>query len=388
MNRDVTVIGIVSAIVGLCNGIFGMLFTLYLDYLNISLPTMGIMYSVSGLLAFFVLIFFGVYSDVWGRKVVYSASLLLQSISLLLVPMLRGIWELTVASITNEMGLRSRMAVHSTLVFEHVKLSFAKIIARIQGVELALNAIGFTIAGLVLLCLGFQGSFIAMGLMLLGVLAVFQIVREPSRPNVKRKSIREMYRFDIPKQLKILSVFNLMYQIGFSICHSVFIFTLFFSKKFMVDPLTLSLILGIHHFTFGLPMLIISRLFARQNLNYKKIFMVGNMLTGLPHILTALIPSLIPAVAIWFMHDIFGAAISTPAQQTLTQTYSRDGQRGKDVNVTSAFGSIGLVVGPVIGGFLAGINISLPFLVGGIIIVTATLILIPLDGKPMRTRMF
>lgn len=379
LNRDVKVTIAVSAIFGLCSGIFGMLFTLYLDSIKISFYAMGAMFSVSAFLGFLISVMVGAQSDTWGRKVVYSASLLLSSISSLCMPLLRSIWELTMSWISQDIAVKSRNTVHSTFIFEHVREGYAKVIARIQGIELTFNATGYMIAGSMLLYLGFQGSFIALGLMLIVALALFQTAREPSRPRFEKKGIRDLYRFDISKQLKILCVFNLIQNIGFAICHSVFIFTLFFLKKFAVDPLTLSMILGVHHFTYGIPLIIVSRLFARSHLNYKKVFIFGNILMGLPQILTALIPSLIPATMIWFLHDIFGAAFYGPAQQILTQIHSRDGSRGKDVNMTSAFGSIGLAIGPIIGGYLAGIDINLPFLVGGSIIASATLIITLLD---------
>ena len=162
-------------------------------------------------------------------------------------------------------------------------------------------------------------------------------------------------------------------------CHTVFIYTLFFLKKFAVEPLTLSLILGLHNFTFGVPLILSSRFFSKPNVNYTKILMIGNLLAGVSFFTSALIPILIPATAIWFIHDIFGASLRTPAQSTLTQNYSRDEYRGKDVNMASAFSSIGQIFGPVIGGYLAGIDISFPFLVGGSIIVATTMILIPLN---------
>jgi|YelNatPaOPRAMG01_1025707.scaffolds.fasta_scaffold04140_5 DHA1 family multidrug resistance protein-like MFS transporter len=378
LNRDVKVIALVSAVVGFCSGMSGLLFTLYIDYLQISLPIMGVMFSVSGLVAFFVMIFIGVQCDVWRRKLVYSAALLLNSISTFFTSFLRDVWELTAVRITDNIGVQTRMTVHSTLIYEHVKVGYAKIIARIQGLEFTFSGVGFLAAGSLLLYLGFQGSFISLSLMLLGALLLFQLMKEPVRPKVKRKSIWETYRFDINKQLKILCVFNLLNQFGFAICHTFFVFILFFAKKFMLDPQTLSIVLALHNFTFGIPMFVASKLYAKKNVNYKRMFMIGNMLTGLPHILAAVIPSLIPAAAIWFLHDIIGASISAPAQQTLMQVYSRDEQRAKDVNMTSVFGSIGMIIGPVIGGFLAGIDISLPFLVGGAIVVASTIFIIPL----------
>ena len=379
MNRDIKFITVVSAIYGLCSGMFGVLFTLYLDELNISLSTMGVMFSVSSLLGFLVMVILGAQSDVWGRKVVYSVSILLTAISSFFVPFLRGVGELTISKIVKDLAFRTRTSIHSTLVFEHVRKGYAKIIARIQGIQLTLSAAGLMMASTVLSYLGFQGVFIAIGIMLFIAFLIFQIVREPAKPKAKRKSIREMYRFDISKQLKILCVFNFIHGIGFSICHTVFIYTLFFLKKFAVEPLTLSLILGLHNFTFGVPMILASRLFSKPNPNYTKILMIGNLLAGVSFFTSAFIPILIPATAIWFIHDILGASLRMPAQQTLTQNYSRDEYRGKDVNMASAFSSIGKIFGPVIGGYLAGIDISLPFLVGGSIIAATTMILIPLN---------
>lgn len=375
MNRDVKTIALVSAIFGLCTGIYGMIFSLYLDNLKIPLYTMGIIFSVSGLLGFLVTILLGAQSDLWGRKIVYSASLLGASISSLLVPTLRDAWQLALSKIGEDVAVKSRTAVHPTLIYEHTRSAYAKAISRVQGVELTLNATGCLIAGYTLVLLDFQGSFIALGLMLILALAIFQNVREPDRPIIGRRSLRETYRFDISRQLRILCAFNLVHGIGFGICHSVFIYTLFFLKKFAIDPILLSIILGVHHFTFGLPLLIVSRYLGRPGVNYKNVFILGNLLTGLPHIATALIPSLMPATLIWFIHDSLGAALYVPAQHTLTQAYSRDESRGKDVNMTSAFNSIGLVIGPAIGGYLAAIDISLPFLIGGMVLSCATAVI-------------
>ena len=204
MNRDIKIITIVSAIFGLCSGMFSILFTLYLDDLNISFLTMGAIFSVSGLLSFFVMIFVGVQSDVWGRKIVYSASLLLASISRFLVPFFTGVGELTMVKIVQDLALRARTAIHPTFVFEHMKEGYAKLIARIQGIELIFSATGSLIVGSALLYLGYQGSFILVGLILFVAFIIFQFVRESNWPKVERKSINEMYRFDISRQLKLI----------------------------------------------------------------------------------------------------------------------------------------------------------------------------------------
>ncbi|MBS7624495.1 MFS transporter [Candidatus Bathyarchaeota archaeon] len=379
MSRNLIAIAVILAIIGFYTGAFGLLFTLYLDYLRISLPTMGAMISVSGLIGFLVTVFIGVHADVWRRKTLCSVAMLLNSISSFLIYFLRGVWELTAVKIVDDIGLRLRATVQNALIFEHFRSSYAKIFARIQGIELILSGLGFFATSPLILILGFQGSFIFISLLLFCAFLIFQLlVDEPARPMVSRRSVLETYRFDISRELKILCAFSLLFNLGFAICHSVFIFTLFFLKKFAIDSSALSIILGIHHFTFGLPMLLVSKLYARKNVNYKMMFMIGNTFIGLPHVLAAFAPNLITAAAVWFLHDIIGASISTPAQQTLMQIYARDDQRAKDINMVSLFGTIGVIVGPAIGGFLAGININLPFIIGGTIITAATITLAPL----------
>jgi len=313
LNRDIKLITIISAIFGLSSGMFGILFTLYLDDLNVSLSTIGAIFSVSGLLSFFAMIFVGVQSDVWGRKIVYSVSLLLAAISRFLMPWFTGVGELTIVKIVQDYALKARTAIHPMFVFEHVKEGYAKLIARIQGIELIFSATGSLIVGSILLFLGYQGSFISLGLILFVAFIIFQFVRESSWPKVERKSIKEMYSFDISRQLKLICGLNFLHGTGFSISHSVFIYTLFFRNKFALDPLTLSLVLGLHHFAFGPPMLILSRIFDDTNLNYKKVTMIGTLLTGAPMIISVFIPSLIPAFVIWLLHDVIGASIRAPA---------------------------------------------------------------------------
>ncbi|MFH0748786.1 MAG: MFS transporter [Candidatus Bathyarchaeota archaeon] len=378
-SRSLKILVVETVIFGLCSAAFEILFSLYLDSLHVSLSVMGIIFSISGLVSFLVTIILGAESDVRGRKLFYSASLLLGSVTSFFVPFLKGMWELTFTRISKDITLRIRQGIHPTFVFEHVRLGYAKIIATVHGLELTSNGLGTFLAGSMVLYLGFQNSFFMLGLLFIGAFVVFQMVKEPNRPKGERKSFREMYRFDISTQLKIISVYNLIFGIGLSICHTAFIFTLFFVRKFAVDSVTLSIILSLHNFTFGLPLLIMSKLFARPNLDLKKALMAGNLIMGLSHIITAFIPVLIPAAAIWYIHDIFGAAIFQPAQRTLIQQYSRDKSRGKDVNITNAFTSIGMFIGPVTGGYLAQIDINLPFIIGGAVIALATLSLLPLN---------
>lgn len=52
-SRRLEILLIESAIFGLCTGTFEILLSLYLDSLNVPLSTMGIVFSIAGIIAFF-----------------------------------------------------------------------------------------------------------------------------------------------------------------------------------------------------------------------------------------------------------------------------------------------------------------------------------------------
>jgi len=64
--------------------------------------------------------------------------------------------------------------------------------------------------------------------------------------------------------------------------------------------------------------------------------------------------------------------------KTLIQRYSRQESRAYDVSKVAAFSTLGLIIGPLIAGWLAGISISAPFFAAGMIMIVSALMLVPL----------
>lgn len=126
-SRSLKIIIVESAILGFCTGAFEILFSLYLNGIGFSLSTMGIMFSISGLVTFFITIILGIQSDAWGRKVVYSASLLLGSITQFFVPILRSFEGLTITRITEDTLVKVRNTIHPSFVFEHIRSSYTEV---------------------------------------------------------------------------------------------------------------------------------------------------------------------------------------------------------------------------------------------------------------------
>ena len=83
--------------------------------------------------------------------------------------------------------------------------------------------------------------------------------------------------------------------------------------------------------------------------------------------ITAFIPTFLWAAGVWLIHDIIGGSMWSPIRSTLVLRFSRDETRAFQVATVGAISSMGSVFGPIIAGYLANIDISLPFSMSGVI---------------------
>ena len=95
-----------------------------------------------------------------------------------------------------------------------------------------------------------------------------------------------------------------------------------------------------------------------------------------------MLPGAAAATGVWLLHDLIGAGIWAPIQNTIVQQYSRPDSRGLDVGRVAAIGLVGAIFGPFIAGYLAGIWIGGPFFVSGALMVLAAAPLAALRLEP------
>ncbi|MEM2089159.1 MAG: hypothetical protein QXF52_10925, partial [Thermoproteota archaeon] len=99
---------------------------------------------------------------------------------------------------------------------------------------------------------------------------------------------------------------------------------------------------------------------------------------GLFTVLATLPESFLASAFIWLLHDPFGASVWFTLRNYLIQKHSGDETRGRDYNIVSFISSIGNIIGPFMAGYFGSMNINLPFLMGGLIMILSNLLLIPL----------
>ena len=75
INKNSYILFLVSAFVGISNGLYAFVYPFFLDQLGISFSNMGIIFSAASLGMAILAVIVGWLSDLWGRKKLYSFSI-------------------------------------------------------------------------------------------------------------------------------------------------------------------------------------------------------------------------------------------------------------------------------------------------------------------------
>jgi len=376
MDRNILVVTVVSAIFGTAIGLSEFILPYYLDSLGFSFANMGFIFAAAALTLSLFSVIIGAESDVSGRKTYYALSLALASIATLVTPVVHRIWELLTVKVLSNMASSIREAMHPVLLYDHARLGFTKLLARTRGFEWTFQGVGQLVAGSMLLVLGFDYTFLFGGLILLAALILFTAAFQERMRTISpgsRLSLGKVFSLkSMSPNLWLIAFAFLIFTVGMSTSHS-FIMPLFFTLKFGVSPVSSALIMCLHRLSLGVPMFF-TGLVVKERLKW---LCVGSLIfEGATITLSGLAPDFTAATALWLSHDVLGAAVWIPAQATLIQRFSGETTRGRDTNTVQAITSTGWVFGPILTGFLASVDVSLPFIVSGVIVISSSTLLL------------
>jgi len=365
LNRNLWIIILTSAVFAVCMGVYDFAMPIYLKEIKVSFGNMGIIFGLSSTLIYFLRLYVGAHSDRIGRKPFYTMGLLFSALGNFFTPVFGSLIPLTSVKTVREASLIVRDTMRSILVYENGKKNFLKLISKTVGMEFFLQGVGTMIGGL----LAVRSAFFACGTALF-ISCIFFLLffKEEFRPVKSEKAplkFRDLLRIDLPPKLKNLTLAMFIMTLGMNISHC-FVMPLFFIQKFHISIADAAVVLMIHRMLLGVPMFIFGNFMKGRNL--KLIFIVTMFYEACAIGAAALIPNFWIAVTVWLTHDFFGAALWSPIQNHYVQEFAREESRGRDVSETVALSSLGAVLAPFIAGALAPIDISLPFLVSGIVV--------------------
>ncbi len=367
-----SLIGAVLPIVifGFSFGLYEVLFPLYMNFLNISLLSMGFAFTVSALVVTIANVFIGERSDVLGRKIFFSSALLLGGISHLTTSFSSSLVPLTVLKILFDMSVAIKNAVFVPMLFDQDKENFISVYSKMSGLEFIFQAVGLALSGFLVEFLGYHATFILSGILQIFGFVVFStLFVERTRNRLTNKSNDRKSYSKFPKQLVVLSVSGLILFIGSSASHS-FITPLFFSEKFALSPVMVSALMTIHRLSLGVPLMYSDRIIKKLKKFQLKFYLILFVsIQGFFTVISTFPDLFVVSAFLWVLHDFIGASLWLPIRNYMIQQYCREDSRGKDYNLVSSISSIGSIVGPFLAGISGTISINLPFRLSGLMII-------------------
>lgn len=396
LSRNIWVLLVVSALFGLAGGMYELVLPFFLRGIHLSYFGMALVYAIPFPFIYLMRVYVGDLSDFFGRKIFYSLSLAVGSVSTFLTPLVPGTLLQMLLKTSRDATLPVREAMHSLILYEEDQSTFTKFIGRTRGSEFVFLGIGALLGGYLTswfadpsrgpaaLRWGNTLSLMLAGGFLLVAFAVFStILRQPpfvQRP-MQRRSLKEVFTVAVPPKLALMTAFGFVFNLALSISHT-FYMPLFFQEKFGVSLSAVAAVMAIHRFTLGVPLV-----FAGSHLEKhpKAIYMTTVALEGGTVFLAGFVGNFYLAAGIWLLHDLVGAGIWTPIQQRYIQQFARAESRGADVSKSLGLMQLGNVIGPFIAAALltwiplSGPSLaSLPFIVSGAIVALSSLVLLPL----------
>ncbi|MFB3880615.1 MAG: MFS transporter [Armatimonadota bacterium] len=388
MNRNVKTVLAVSILFGMSTGIYEFVLPFYLKERGISYETMGAIFAVAAAGMLGLRVVMGRLADLWGRKPFYGLSLGGSAVAMWLTSLSASALGQGALKTVREAMLLTRDTLHPIVLYEESRGKFMSFLGKTRGFEFLFQAAGTVISGLtlggamvlgvVMPALGTGGNLrLAAVLTAAGFFVFWLLFREGWSPHqrVGSRGLRELLSFDLHRNLKVIAISVLIFNVGLTTSHS-FVMMLYFPDKFGVSKQMVSAVMVGHRLTIALPLLLAGTLVTR---NLKSVYMWTLAAEGAVISVAALVPNFYGAAGVWLLHDLIGAGVWTPIQSLIIQDHTRPETRALEMGKVLAFGSIGTILGPLLSGFLyQRVGVNAPFIASGLLMIVAAGALGPL----------
>jgi len=372
---------VVSVLFGAAGGIYEFVLPYYLAGRGLSFVHMGFVFALSTLAMFAVRLGLGNLADQWGSKRLYLLALSSVALACFGTPLTASLGALVLLKTVREIGVLARDTAHPILLYAETRTRFADFIGKTRGAEALFQAVGTFVAGMGIAMVGAGGAMWLAGASLgAGAVLLALGVRAGRAAPVAAAGAGRLFRFDLPRNLRVIMASGFVFSAGLSTSHC-FIMPLFFSGKFAASPGAVANVMVIHRLTSVAPLLLAGCLPVRH---YRAIYIGAMVFEGLSIAAAAYVPSFAGAAAVWLLHDLLGAGLWIPIQSAIIQDECRETSRGLDLSKTLAVAALGGAIGPVVAGYLSEVSLDAPFVVSGVLVAASAgpLAALRLGGRP------
>jgi DHA1 family multidrug resistance protein-like MFS transporter len=337
----------------------------------------GLVFSGPFLLSFFATPIWGTLGDKYGRKIMVVRAIFGLAISQVLIGFSQDVYQLFFFRIVQGAisgFIASALALVSTNTPKE-RMGYA--LGFLQSSTAGGMVLGPFVGGVLADLVGYREIFfLTATLCAIGGVVVLLNVRETTHADVhaKRFSVLQNYRLMYTdKRLRIVGAVLVVGQVSVLMIEPIFAL---FIESFKTDTKYLSTLAGSIFSVSGLFMVASAPWWGKRNdrLGYKRNLYTALAIVGIAyagHIIVANLVQL--ALLRAFLGLARGGVL--PALYSLTSLFSPPERRGGMIAIASSLTILGNMLGPVIGGFIAGrFGITASFVANSCMLVTASLV--------------
>ncbi len=316
----------------------------------------GLVFAGPFFLAFIATPFWGSLGDKYGRKAMVVRALIGLALSQLLIGLSQDVYQLFAFRIVQG-GISGYISASIALVSTTTpKERIGYALGMMHSASAAGAVLGPFLGGLLADMIGYREIFfITASLCALGTVVVARMVHEPERaaPAVRRYTVRDNYRFMFTnRHLRLTAITMVVAQTSILMIEPIFAL---FVESFQTDTRFISTLTGGIFSISGLSMVLFAAWWGKRNdeRGYTKNLSMALAVVGVVYAGHILVQNLFQlAVLRAFLG--FAQAGVLPALYSLTNINTPPERRGGIIAVASSMTILGNMIGPMIGGFVAG----------------------------------
>ena len=316
----------------------------------------GLVFAGPFFLSFIATPFWGSMGDKYGRKAMVVRALIGLAVSQLLIGLSQNVYQLFFFRIVQG-GISGYIASSIALVSTTTpKERIGYALGIMQSSSAAGSVLGPFLGGLLADMLGYREIFfITAGLCGIGVFFVAKMVREPERSarTVQTYTVRDNYRLMFTnKHLRLTAITMVVAQTSVLMIEPIFAL---FVESFKTETRFISTLTGGIFSISGLSMVLFAAWWGKRNdeRGYTKNLSMALAVVGVVYAGHIVVQNLFQLA---FLRAFLGFAQAgvLPALYSLTNINAPSDRRGGIIAVASSMTVLGNMIGPMIGGFVAG----------------------------------
>lgn len=364
VKRAFWIFAILTVLVMIADRILFVIFPNYLLRKQFSATEIGLIFSVASFILLISRTFIGKLSDVFGRKMIMSLGLFIQSISVSFYPIVSKLHEFSIVKGLQEISGTLTSSVEDAIKADVFKKKIrAKILTKLGTIfplsRALASVIGFLIVTYFSLVYGF---YVAAFVLFLSFLVFFIFFKEDER-RIKHKPKFKLSIKTYSKSFKIITVIGFLISINFTAAYFPGFFIL--AKDLgITESLLFLLLLGDY---------LVSSVFAYWSGRWIDKFGRGKtVFIGCLLFPTFIMLYTFSSSIIQFFLVLLGVSISYYIWRIAFKTVLMDSTikkvRGEQIGFSKTVQGIGDITGPVIGGFLIDtVSLSSAFFFAGVV---------------------